>query len=112
MNPVNVAALRFEKNAVGAYLWNELAAARGFLQGLRVLRTLAMPAGQWLVGSSDPIAVELIIREETVFTISRENADNFLKNTTTLKVERRGALLTKRPGSFITGSWQSSPIAP
>ena len=106
-NPVDVATLRFLKNVAGAYLWTG-----AFLQGLRPLVSLAMPAGQWLIGSSSPIAVELIVREETTFTISRENADNFAKNTCTLKGERRGCLLTKRPGAFITGSWQSSPVAP
>jgi HK97 family phage major capsid protein len=108
-NPADVATLRFLKNSVGAYAWNELAAARGMLQGLRVLSTLAMPQNSWLVGSSSPIAVELIVREETMFTVSRENADNFSKNVITCKAERRACLLTKRPGSYISGVWVGSP---
>ena len=41
--------------------------------------------------------------------ISTEHADFFTKNLVAVRAEKRLALITRRPGSYVTGSFTTSP---
>jgi hypothetical protein len=41
--------------------------------------------------------------------ISQEHSDFFIKNLVAIRAEKRLALVVKRPASFITGNFSTSP---
>ncbi len=77
--------------------------------GLTVDATTNIAAGTFLVGSGNPIAAEIRDRMEMQIDISTEHADFFTKNLVAVRAEKRLALITRRPGSYVTGSFTSSP---
>jgi HK97 family phage major capsid protein len=77
--------------------------------GLNVVHTTTIASGTFLVGSGSPIATEIRDRMEMQVEISTEHSDYFVKNLVAVRAEKRLALLTKRPASFITGTFTTSP---
>ena len=77
--------------------------------GLTVDATTNIAAGTFLVGSGNPIAAEIRDRMEMQIDISTEHADFFTKNLVAVRAEKRLALITRRPGSYVTGSFSTSP---
>jgi hypothetical protein len=43
--------------------------------------------------------------------ISTEHASFFTQNLIAVRAEKRLCLVVKRPGSFLTGSWITSPVS-
>jgi hypothetical protein len=43
--------------------------------------------------------------------ISTEHADYFVRNLVAVRAEKRLALVTKRPASFVSGSFTTSPAS-
>jgi hypothetical protein len=41
--------------------------------------------------------------------VSTEHSDYFVKNLVAIRAEKRLALITRRPASFVTGSFTTSP---
>ena len=70
---------------------------------LPVVPTMAMPQGQFLVGSFG-IAAQIFDRLEAEVLLSTEDVDNFEKNMITVRAEERLALVVKRPAALITGA--------
>ena len=79
------------------------------LFGLAVDATTNIAPGTFLVGSGNAIAAEIRDRMEMQIDISTEHADFFTKNLVAVRAEKRLALITRRPGSYVTGSFTSSP---
>jgi HK97 family phage major capsid protein len=79
------------------------------LFGLDVVPTVSMSAGSFLVGSGSPVAIEIVDRMGMQVEVSTENQDFFLRNMVAIRAEKRTALLTRRPASFIYGSFTTSP---
>jgi hypothetical protein len=77
--------------------------------GLTVDATTSIAAGTFLVGSGNPIAAEIRDRLEMQIDVSTEHSDFFTKNLVAVRAEKRLALITRRPGSFVTGSFNTSP---
>jgi len=77
--------------------------------GLAVDPTTSIAPGTFLVGSGNPIASEIRDRMEMQIDVSTEHSDFFTKNLVAVRAEKRLALITRRPGSFITGSFNTSP---
>jgi HK97 family phage major capsid protein len=77
--------------------------------GLIVDPTTNIAAGTFLVGSGNPIAAEIRDRMEMQIDVSTEHSDFFTKNLVAVRAEKRLALITRRPGSFITGTFSQSP---
>ena len=77
--------------------------------GLTVDPTTSIAAGTFLVGSGNPIASEIRDRMEMQIDVSTEHADFFTKNLVAVRAEKRLALITRRPGSFVTGTFTTSP---
>jgi hypothetical protein len=68
-----------------------------------------MGSGNFLVGSGNPVAVEIRDRMDMELAISAEHGDFFVQNKVAVRAEKRVALPTYRPGSFIFGSFTTSP---
>src|SRR5579885_1694570 len=77
--------------------------------GLMMVPTTSISQGTFLVGSGNPAAAEIRDRMEMTVEISTQHMDFFTKNLIAIRAEKRLALIVKRPGSFITGSFSTSP---
>jgi HK97 family phage major capsid protein len=99
------------KDGIGRYVLGSpqsLTTPRVF--GLDVVSTTSIPQGTFLVGSGSPVAAEIRDRQEMTVEISTEHADYFVRNLVAVRAEKRLALVTKRPASFVSGSFSSSPF--
>jgi HK97 family phage major capsid protein len=79
------------------------------LFGLTVDATTNIALGTFLVGSGSPIAAEIRDRLEMQIDISTEHSTFFTQNLVAIRAEKRLALITRRPASFVTGSFTTSP---
>jgi HK97 family phage major capsid protein len=77
--------------------------------GLDVVPTTSIASSSFLVGSGSPVASEIRDRQEMLVEISTEHSDYFVRNLVAVRAEKRLALVTKRPASFVTGSFSTSP---
>jgi HK97 family phage major capsid protein len=121
LNPTDFWNIRLTKDSYGRYVMGDpqmpvnvqVGAAvknAGNLFGLIPVPTTSIAAGSFLVGNGDPTAVEIRDRMEMQVEIATQHADFFAKNLVAIRAEKRVALVVKRPGSFITGSWTTSPV--
>ena len=77
--------------------------------GLDIVSTTSMVSGQFLVGTGNPIACEIRDRMEMQVEISTEHASYFTSNLVAIRAEKRVAIIVKRPASFVSGSFTTSP---
>jgi HK97 family phage major capsid protein len=77
--------------------------------GLSVDPTTSIAPGTFLVGSGSAIASEIRDRMEMQIDVSTEHSTFFTQNLVAVRAEKRLALITRRPGSFVTGSFNTSP---
>ncbi|WP_158944978.1 phage major capsid protein [Granulicella sp. S190] len=112
MHPADWWSIRLTKDSFGRYLIGDpQATANAKLFDLLVIPTTSIPAGTFLVGSGNPAACEIRDRMELQFEVSDSHADYFTQNLVACRAEKRMALITKRPGSFVVGSLNSSPVS-
>jgi HK97 family phage major capsid protein len=78
--------------------------------GLLPIVTTSITSGTWLVGSGNPIAAEIRDRMGMTVEIATQHSTFFTSNLIAIRAEKRTVLLTKRPASFITGTWSTSPV--
>jgi hypothetical protein len=75
------------------------------LFGLILIPTVSINKGTFLIGSGSSAASEVRDRQELLVEVSTEHMDYFVKNLVAIRAEKRLALLVKRPGSYVTGSF-------
>ena len=121
MHPNDWWDIRLTKDAFGRYILGDPQqgsfAGVGFgvvsptqnLFGLAVVATTNIALGTFLVGTGNPIAAEIRDRMEMQIDISTEHSTFFTQNLVAVRAEKRLALITRRPGSFVTGSFTTSP---
>lgn len=110
LHPNDWFGMRLTKDGFGRYILGDpQSQVEATLFGLRVVATTNISAGTFLVGNGNPAAAQIRDRMVTTVDISTEDADNFTKNLVTVRAEKRLALVVRRPASFITGSFTSSP---
>ena len=98
------------KDSLGRYILGDpqsLTTPRIF--GLDVVPTTSILQGTFLVGSGSPVAAEIRDRQEMQVEISTEHSDYFVRNLVAVRAEKRLALVTKRPASFVSGTFTTSP---
>jgi HK97 family phage major capsid protein len=94
------------KDTLGRYiLGNPQSTAAPLLFDLTVVPTTSIAVGAFLVGSGSPIAAEIRDRMEMQVEISTEHSTYFVQNMVAIRAEKRLCLLTKRPASFVTGTF-------
>jgi HK97 family phage major capsid protein len=102
--------IRLAKDTLGRYILGDpQIAVAPMLWNKPVVVTTNMPYGTFLVGNGNPAAVEIRDRLETIVDISTEDANNFTQNLVTVRSEKRLALIVRRPNSFISGTFSTSP---
>ena len=112
LHPNNWWNMRVMKDSLGHYILGDPASnVRPSLFGLDVVYTTSMAPNQFLVGTGNPIAAEIKDRMEMQVEISTEHSTYFVQNMIAIRAEKRLALLTKRPGSFVFGSFAGASPA-
>ncbi len=110
LNPRDWWDMRLTKDSFGRYILGDpQQMVRATLFGLDVDPTTSIAQGTFLVGSGNPVCVEIRDRMELQIDISTEHASFFIQNLVMIRAEKRLALVVKRPASFITGSFSTSP---
>jgi HK97 family phage major capsid protein len=104
--------LRLTKNSFGSYiLGNPNLPGDVSIFGLTPIHTTSIAQGSFLIGSGSPAAASVRNRQEAIIEISDSHASFFTSNLLAIRGERRLCLMTMRPGSFITGSFSTSPAS-
>ena len=102
--------IRLTKDSFGRYILGDpQAMVRPSIFGLDVVSTTSIAPGTFLVGSGNPAATQIRDRMELVVEISTEHSDFFVRNLVMLRAEKRLALVTPRPNSFVSGTFTRSP---
>jgi HK97 family phage major capsid protein len=104
LHPTDYWDIRLTKDSQGRYL-----DPTGLFWGLTPIITTAIGSGNFLVGSGNPAAVEIRDRMGLTVEISTQHQDYFVKNLVAIRAEKRVALVCYRPGSFIQGTFTTSP---
>lgn len=103
-------AIALTKDNFGRYILGDPASlTRPRVFGLDVVPTTSISQGTFLVGSGNPVAAEIRDRQEMQVEISTEHADYFVRNLVAIRAEKRLCLVTKRPNSFVAGTFTTSP---
>ena len=102
--------MRLTKDGFGRYILGDPQTnARPSLFGLDVVYTTSIANGTFLIGSGNPVASEIRDRMEMQIEFSTEHQDFFTKNLVAVRGEKRVVLVVKRPNSYISGSFTTSP---
>lgn len=100
--------IELTKDANGRYIFaNPTGVAGPILWGKRVVSTVSMAQGTFLVGAFK-VAATLYDRLKPEVLISSENADDFEKNLLTMRCEERLGLAVKRPAALIKGPFANA----
>ncbi len=111
MHPTDWWGIRLTKDSYGRYILGDpmQPVAKVDLFGLTPIVTTSIASGTFLVGSGSPVATEIRDRMGMTVEISREHGTYFTENMVAILAEKRLALITYRPASFISGSFTTSP---
>jgi len=111
LNPSDYWSLALTKDAESRYLIANPMDPRTLntLFGLAVVQCSAMPQGQFLLGTSNPAAAQIRMRQPITVEISTEHSDYFTRNLIAIRAELRAALVVMRPAAFVKGNLTSSP---
>jgi HK97 family phage major capsid protein len=113
LNPIDWWGIRLTKSTFGTYIIGDpQTQVRPSLFGLDVVVTTTMPVGQFLVGSGNPVAAEIRDRMGMQIEVSTEHADFFTRNLVAIRAEKRLCMVVKRPASFVSGTFLTSPVTP
>lgn len=110
LHPNDWWSMRLLKDNFGRYILGDPQTnVRPSLFGLDVVYTTSINNGSFLVGSGSPIASQIRDRMEMQVEVSTEHQDYFVKNLVAVRAEKRMVLIVKRPASYVTGTFTSSP---
>ena len=102
--------IRLTKDNYGRYILGDpQSMVRPNILGLFAVSTTSIAPGTFLVGSGDPVAAEIRDRGDLQLEISNSHSDFFTRGQVAIRCERRLALVVKRGGSFVQGSFSTSP---
>lgn len=109
LHPTDYWQILRTKDANRNYVFNNNNITLDPFWGLTPIRTTKMGSGNFLVGSGSPVAAEIRDRMGMELAISTEHSTYFTENKIAVRAEKRVALVCYRPGSFIFGSFTTSP---
>jgi HK97 family phage major capsid protein len=111
LHPTDWWKMRLQKDSFGRYILGDSpqSMVSPNIFGLSAVATTSIAAGTFLVGSGDPVASEIRDRMEMQVELSTSHSDYFTRNLVAIRAEKRLALVVKRPGSYVTGTFTQSP---
>lgn len=102
--------IRLTKDSFGRYILGDpQSAVQPNIFGLDVVYTTSIAQGTFLVGNGNPAGSEIRDRMDMTVEISTEHSDFFARNLVAVRGEKRLAMVVKRPNSFVTGTFTTSP---
>lgn len=102
--------IRLTKDGFGRYILGDpQSVVRPNIFGLDVVYTTSIAQGTFLVGSGTPVASEIRDRMEMTVEVSTEHSDFFTRNLVAIRAEKRLAMVVKRPNSYVSGTFTTSP---
>ncbi|WP_342667382.1 phage major capsid protein [Edaphobacter aggregans] len=112
LHPNDWFGMRLLKDSFGRYILGDPQTnVRPSLFGLDVVYTTSIASGTFLIGSGSPIASQIRDRMEMQVEVSTEHQDYFVKNLVAVRAEKRLVLITKRPASYVSGTFTTSPAS-
>ncbi len=103
MNPIDVTTIDLTKATDESYVAaNPRTSNTPQIWGLPIVKSTAMPVGQFLIGAFN-LATQFTTRRGVVVEASESDSDNFTKDIVTLKATMRGAAEVYRPESLVGG---------
>jgi len=111
LHPVDWWAIRLTKDGNSKYILGDPMGpvSQQQLFGLTPVVTTNISSGTFLIGSGRADASEIRDRLETVVEVSTQHSDYFTRNLVAVRAEKRLALIVKRPASYVSGSFSTSP---
>jgi HK97 family phage major capsid protein len=111
LHPTDWWGMRLQKDSYGRYILGDpqTPLVQQALFGLTPVITTSIASGTFLVGSGSPIASEIRDRMGITVEVGTQHSDYFTKNLVAIRAEKRLAFLTRRPASYITGTFTTSP---
>lgn len=107
MHPTDYTVLRLAKDTTGNYLFKELAAGLGTIDGTPVVQSTAVTLGSFIVGDFRSGA-GLFDRMQRNVRFYDQDQDNAIKNLITIVMEERLALVVYRPLAFVKGTFAAA----
>lgn len=111
LHPTDWWNIRLTKDTQGRYILGDPMGPvnRENLFGLVPVVTTTITSGTFLVGSGQSVAAEIRDRMGMTVEIATQHDDYFARNMVAIRAEKRLVLIVKRPGSFIDGTFNTSP---
>jgi HK97 family phage major capsid protein len=111
LHPTDWWNIRLTKDTQGRYILGDPMGpvGRDQLFGLTPVITTTITSGTFLVGSGEAVAAEIRDRMGMTVEIATQHEDYFARNMVAIRAEKRLVLIVKRPGSFIDGTFNTSP---
>lgn len=109
LHPTDAWKIKLTKDTTGNYIhpWIFMQNNQIVLDGVPVVVTTAMTAGQFLVGDFQRGA-QVFDRKQLSLEIAYQNEDNFIKGMVTIRVQERLALAIYRAKCFIYGGFTAA----
>ncbi len=109
IHPTDATLIKLTKDDNGNYIhpWIFMPNGQITLDGVPVIVTTAITAGQFLVGDGKRGA-QVFDRRQMSLELSYENEDNFIKGMVTVRISERITIAVYRAKAFIYGSFTSA----
>ena len=108
IHPTDATLIKLAKDTTGQYIHPWIFMPQPLvLDGIPIVVTTAITAGQFLVGDFRRGA-QVFDRKDMSLEISYENEDNFIKGMVTIRIQERLALAVYRAKAFIYGGFTAA----
>jgi len=109
IHPTDATLIKLTKDDNGNYIhpWIFMPSGQITLDGIPVVVTTAITAGQFLVGDFK-LGAQVFDRKQASLEMSYENEDNFIKGMVTVRIAERLTLCVYRPKAFIYGTFSAA----
>lgn len=109
IHPTDATLIKLTKDDNGNYIhpWIFLPSGQITLDGIPVVVTTAITAGQFLVGDFK-LAAQVFDRKQASLEMSYENEDNFIKGMVTVRIAERLTLCVYRAKALIYGTFSAA----
>jgi len=110
LDPQDLWEVRMTKDSQGRYILGDpWSSGPPQLFGMLLVGSNVIAQGTFLIGSGNAACAEVRSRMEIEIAVGEQHSTYFTSNLVAIRAEERLCLVTKRGGSFITGSTTTSP---
>ncbi len=109
LHPTDVTLIKLTKDTTGNYVhpWIFMPSGQIVLNGVPVIESTAITAGQFLVGDFK-LGAQVFDRRQMTLEFTNQNEDNFIKGMVTVRIAERLTLAVYRAKAFVYGSFANA----